>query len=57
MYVAWPDRVHDNWYPHSLKIGLNVAVFHSCFIVVHVQTKDDNRNFSSAKFETFGNLV
>ena len=27
------------------------------FMVVHVQTKVDNRNFSLAKFETFGNLV
>ena len=26
-------------------------------MVVHVQTKDDNWNFSSAKFETFGNFV
>ena len=26
-------------------------------MVVHVQTKDDNWNFSSAKLETFGNLV
>lgn len=27
------------------------------FIVVHVQTEDDNWNFSLAKFETFGNLA
>ena len=27
------------------------------FMVVHMQTKDDNWNFSSAKFETFENLV
>ena len=26
-------------------------------MVVEVQNKDDNWNFSSAKFETFGNLV
>ena len=26
-------------------------------MVVHVQTKDDNWQFSSAKFDTFGNLV
>ena len=26
-------------------------------MVVHVQTKDNNRNFSSAKAETFGNVV
>ena len=25
-------------------------------MVVHMQTKDDNWNFSSAKDETFGNL-
>ena len=53
MYVAWPTWDHDNWYPYSLKIGLNYAVF----MVVHMQTKDDNWNLSSAKFETFGNLV
>ena len=44
---------HNNWYPYTLKIGLNKAAF----MVVHLQTKDDNWNFSSAKFETFGNLV
>ena len=27
------------------------------FMVVQVQIKDDNWNFSSAKFETFGSLV
>ena len=27
------------------------------FMVVHMQTKDANQNFSSAKYETFGNLV
>ena len=26
-------------------------------MVVHVQTKDDNRNFFSSEFETVGNLV
>ena len=25
-------------------------------MVSHVQTKDDNYNFSSAKFKTFGNI-
>ena len=50
MYVAWPTRVNDNWYPHFVKTGLNLAVF-----VVHMQAKDDNWNFSLTKFETLGN--
>ena len=49
MNAVWSTRIHDNWYLYSLTIRLNKAVF----TVVHVQTKD----FSSAKVETFGNLV
>ena len=44
--------VHDKWVPNSenrVKLG-------HLFMAVHVQTKDDNWNFSSAKVETFVTL-
>ena len=46
---------HDGMLEDTNSLG--AAQIRLLVMVVQVQTKDDHWNFSSAKFETFGNLV